>query len=589
MAGKIPQHFIDEVLARTDIVALIDARVPLKKAGKEYVARCPFHDEKTPSFTVSPSKQFYHCFGCGAHGSAIGFLMEYDHLSFPEAIEELARQAGLPMPREHTAPAEPQRRDGEEGHRLSALHAILERAARHYQIQLRRHPQRDRAVNYLKGRGISGEIAKRFELGYAPPGWHHLEEALGRGPAERALLQEAGLLTQREDGQSYDRFRDRIMFPIRDHRGRLVGFGGRLIDGDGPKYLNSPETPVFHKGEELYGLHQARQQRSLERLLVVEGYMDVIALAQHGIPYAVATLGTALTEQHLQRLYRHVDEIILCFDGDRAGREAAWRAVETLTPFLDDRRSARFAFLPQGEDPDSLIRRLGREAFEEQIARSLTFSDFLLENLTQGSDMRSTDGHARLIQKARPYLQRLPEGARREELLNRLAGRVQWSPQELARRLELPQRQRNSSRNERRGQRRPPSLIARIIAMLLQAPELAQRAGDPERLARLELPGSGLLQELIQILQQRPQTTLAMLFEHWRGRPEGQYLARIQRLIPPMEEGALVVEFQDAMERIERLIVESEVESLLKKSQNQGLSPEEKRHLQALLQAQRQG
>ena len=587
MAGKIPQHFIDEVLARTDIVALIDARVPLKKAGKEYVARCPFHDEKTPSFTVSPSKQFYHCFGCGAHGSAIGFLMEYDHLSFPEAVEELARQAGLPMPREHTPLSQPQK--WESTHRLSALHAILERAARHYQIQLRRHPQRDRAVNYLKGRGISGEIAKRFELGYAPPGWHHLEEALGRGPAERALLQEAGLLTQREDGQSYDRFRDRIMFPIRDHRGRLVGFGGRLIDGDGPKYLNSPETPVFHKGEELYGLHQARQQRSLERLLVVEGYMDVIALAQHGIPYAVATLGTALTEQHLQRLYRHVDEIILCFDGDRAGREAAWRAVETLTPFLDDRRSARFAFLPQGEDPDSLIRRLGREAFEEQIARSLTFSDFLLESLTQGSDMRSTDGHARLIQKARPYLQRLPEGARREELLNRLAGRVQWSPQELARRLELPQRQRNSSRNERRGQRRPPSLIARIIAMLLQAPELAQRAGDPERLARLELPGSGLLQELIQILQQRPQTTLAMLFEHWRGRPEGQYLARIQRLIPPMEEGALVVEFQDAMERIERLIVESEVESLLKKSQNQGLSPEEKRHLQALLQAQRQG
>ncbi len=586
MAGKIPQHFIDEVLARSDIVALIDARVPLKKAGKEYVARCPFHDEKTPSFTVSPSKQFYHCFGCGAHGSAIGFLMEYDHLSFPEAVEELARQAGLPMPREPSAPTEPRQR--EEGHRLNELHAILERAARHYQSQLRRNPQRQRAIDYLKGRGITGEIAKRFELGYAPPGWHHLEEALGRDPTQRALLQEAGLLSQRDNGQTYDRFRDRIMFPIRDHRGRLVGFGGRLIDGDGPKYLNSPETPVFHKGEELYGLYQARQQRELDRLLVVEGYMDVIALAQHGIPYAVATLGTALTEHHLRRLYRYVDELVFCFDGDRAGREAAWRAIDTLAPFLDDRRSARFVFLPQGEDPDSLIRRLGPEGFEAQLAQAITFSEFFLDNLTQEIDLRNTDGHARLIQQARPYLKRLPEGARREELVNRLAARVQWDPHELAQRLQLPRRERNpASHHQRPGQRRPPSLIARTIAMLLQAPELAQRAGDPERLSRLELPGSGLLQELIQILQQRPQTTLAMLIEHWRERPEGRYLTRIQRLIPPVEESALEVEFQHAMERIERLIVEREVESLLKKSQNQGLNPEEKRRLQALLQAQR--
>jgi len=404
MAGRIPQQFIDEVLARTDIVSLIDSRVPLKKAGKDYVARCPFHDEKTPSFTVSPDKQFYHCFGCGAHGSAIGFLMEYDHLEFREAVEELARQAGLSLP-QPTQPHRPAPQQG--GHDIPALHRILERAAHYYQAMLRRHPERDRAVTYLKGRGVSGEIAKRFELGYAPPGWHNLEDALGHDPDTRAHLLEAGLLTRREDDRPpYDRFRDRIMFPIRDLRGRVVGFGGRLIDGDGPKYLNSPETPVFHKGEELYGLYQARRAGELRRLLVVEGYMDVVALAQHGIHYAVATLGTALTPEHLRRAYRLVDEIVFCFDGDTAGEAAAWRAVETLLPFLDDRRSARFVFLPQGRDPDDHVRAVGKAAFEAEIERSVTFSDFFLDRLGREADLRSMDGHARLIQQARPLLAR---------------------------------------------------------------------------------------------------------------------------------------------------------------------------------------
>ncbi len=583
MAGRIPQQFIDEVLARTDIVALIDSRVPLKKAGKDYVARCPFHDEKTPSFTVSPDKQFYHCFGCGAHGSAIGFLMEYDHLDFREAVEELARQAGLSLP-QTAAPGHPEPRQG--GHDIPALHRILERAAQYYQAMLRRHPQRERAVDYLKGRGVSGEIAKRFELGYAPPGWHNLEEALGRDADTRDLLLSAGLLTRREDDRPpYDRFRDRIMFPIRDHRGRVVGFGGRLIDGDGPKYLNSPETPVFHKGEELYGLYQARRAGELRRLLVVEGYMDVVALAQHGIHYAVATLGTALTPEHLRRIYRVVDEAVFCFDGDAAGEAAAWRAAETLLPFLDDRRSARFVFLPQGRDPDDHVRAVGKAAFEAEIERSVTFSDFFLDRLGREADLRSMDGHARLIQQARPLLTRLPAGARREELLARLAARIQWEPQDLARHLGLTSRRPGPAGAPGQA-RRPPSLIARTIALLLQEPRLAALAGDPQRLTELDLPGAGLLQTLLETFQNEPDTTLAQLFERWRDRPEAEQLARIQQRVAPVAVEALEDEFRGAMERIDARIVERHVERLLHKSRREGLSEAEKRRLQDLLRRQ---
>ncbi len=577
MAGKIPQSFIDEVLARTDIVALIDSRVPLKRAGKEYVARCPFHDEKTPSFTVSPAKQFYHCFGCGAHGTAIGFLMEYDHLSFREAVEVLARQAGLPLP-QHAAPQRAPEGDGPD---LQALYQILERAARHYQSMLRRHPQRQRAVDYLKGRGVSGEIAKRFELGYAPPGWHGLEEHLGSDAATRRLLQQAGLLSQRDDGRPYDRFRDRIMFPIRDHRGRVVGFGGHLLEGDGPQHLNSPETPVFHKGETLYGLHQARQSGRPQRLLVVEGYMDVVALAQHGIDYAVATLGTAITAAHLRLVFRMVDEVIFCFDGDRAGREAARRAAETLLPFLEDRRSARFVFLPQGEDPDSRIRHAGREAFLADLDTAQPFTRFLMDLLLEGADLRSVDGHARLVEQARPWLAGLPPGARRDELLRQLAARIQWDPQDLARRLRLGGERRPSM--QARERRRPPSLVARTIALLLQDPRLAAQAGDPQRLDDLELPGAELLQRLLQIFQERPDTTLGMLLERWRDRPEAQHLVRIQQRVPPVAPEALESEFRGAMERIEALIVEQQVEKLLRKSRERGLDEDEKQRLQHLL------
>ena len=351
MAGRIPPSFIDDLLARIDIVDLIGQRIALRKAGKDFQARCPFHDERTPSFTVSPDKQFYHCFGCGAHGTAIGFLMEHDRLAFREAVEELAQRVGLVIPSD----GEPIRTGPDQG----PLYQVLEQAAELYRQQLRSHPEAARAVDYLKGRGLTGEIAARYGLGYAPSGWDFLLSRLGRDPAGRQRLLQAGLITD-QDGKSYDRLRERIVFPIRDRRGRVIGFGGRVLGDGKPKYLNSPETPVFHKGRELYGLYEAQKaRRKLERLLVVEGYMDVIALAQFGIDYAVATLGTATTPEHLQLLLRSAPELVFCFDGDRAGRDAAWKALQTALPLATGNQSLRFLFLPEGEDPDTLVRAEG--------------------------------------------------------------------------------------------------------------------------------------------------------------------------------------------------------------------------------------
>ena len=370
MAGRIPSQFIDDLIARTDIVDLIGSRVQLRKAGKDFQARCPFHDEKTPSFTVSRDKQFYHCFGCGAHGTAIGFLMEYDRLGFREAIEELAQKAGLEVPSE--AVATPTGPDS------APLYAILELAAQVYRRQLREHPDAPRAVEYLKDRGLNGEIAGRYAMGYAPASWDFLLARLGTDAGARERLFQAGLITE-QDGKRYDRFRDRIMFPIRDRRGRVIGFGGRLLGDGKPKYLNSPETPVFHKGRELYGLYEAQQaRRKLERLLVVEGYLDVIALAQFGIDYAVATLGTATTPEHLQLLLRSAPELVFCFDGDRAGRDAAWKALETALPLATGNQSLRFLFLPDGEDPDTLVRNEGQAAFEQRLQRATAAVGLLL-------------------------------------------------------------------------------------------------------------------------------------------------------------------------------------------------------------------
>jgi DNA primase len=405
MAGRIPQSFIDELLARIDIVEVIDTRVPLKKAGREYKACCPFHGEKTPSFTVSQVKQFYHCFGCGEHGTAITFLMDYEHMDFVEAIEDLAHRAGLEVPRET---------GGDSTHAPSTKphYALLERISSYYQEQLRSHPQAGHAIEYLKQRGLTGEVAARFKIGFAPPGWENLANALNADSATQKLLLELGLTVQRDDGKgAYDRFRDRVQFPIHDRRGRTIGFGGRVLDDSTPKYMNSPESAVFHKGQELYGLYEARKTvRKLERILVVEGYMDVVALAQFDINYAAATLGTATTPEHLERLFRTVPEVVFCFDGDRAGREAAWRALENTLPVLTDGREARFLFLPEGEDPDSLVRKIGKDTFEQRIASATHLSDFFFERLSAQLDIDSIDGRARLVNLAKPLLARMPDG-----------------------------------------------------------------------------------------------------------------------------------------------------------------------------------
>ncbi|MFN3163923.1 MAG: DNA primase, partial [Pseudohongiellaceae bacterium] len=422
MAGLIPQSFIDDLLHRVDIVEVIDKRVNLKKAGKNYTACCPFHNEKTPSFSVQPEKQFYYCFGCGAGGNAIGFVMNYDGSDFPAAVESLARDAGLEVPREESK-AEARRHSEN-----NKLVDVLEQASRFYQTQLRQNAQKAEAVNYLKSRGLSGEIARDYGLGFAPPGWDNLLQAIGGSDeADQALLK-AGMIIQKDnprDGDErhyYDRFRHRIMFPIRDSRGRTVAFGGRVLGDDKPKYLNSPETPVFHKGSELYGLYEAKRAGSkFERILMVEGYMDVIALAQSGIRNAVATLGTATSERHLARLFRQTQEVVFCFDGDEAGRKAAWRALETTLPQMEDGRQVRFLFLPEGMDPDDYVRQRGQDAFVQAVAEATALEDYFFRKLAEDIDLETSQGKARLSNLAKPLLRTLPRGVFAQLMLDRLS------------------------------------------------------------------------------------------------------------------------------------------------------------------------
>ncbi len=415
----IPQHFIDDLLARVNIIDVIDARIKLKKTGKNYSALCPFHKEKSPSFSVNPDKQFYYCFGCGAGGNALGFVMDFEHCSFPEAVEELAKGLGLEVPREHD-----RGRDIEREKRVKQQYDVLEQASAFFQAQLRQHPEKQKAVVYLKGRGLSGGIAKRFGLGFAPPGWDNLLSAISseRSDAE-ALLLKSGLLIENEDrGRKYDRFRDRIMFPIRDVRGRTIAFGGRVLTDEKPKYLNSPETETFHKGRELYGLWEARQSKgSLTRLMVVEGYMDVVSLAQHGLDWSVATLGTACTESHLERIFKVVPEVIFCFDGDLAGRKAAKRALDNAMPVMRDGLMARFLFLPEGEDPDTLIRAEGLEAFNERVNEALPFSEYFFKALSEGLDLVSMDAKAQFCTQALPLLQSMQPSVLQQMMLDRIS------------------------------------------------------------------------------------------------------------------------------------------------------------------------
>jgi DNA primase len=590
VAGRIPQHFIDELIARTDIIEVIGSRVQLKRAGREYKACCPFHDEKTPSFTVSPDKQFYHCFGCGAHGTALGFVMEYDHASFVEAVEDLAARAGLEVPREggSTTPAQPH----------DELYVALERASLFYRQSLSGEV---RAREYLAGRGLGADIIQRFGIGYAPARWDALIDRYGTTEDERQVLLRAGLVIERqpdaERGKSpgcYDRFRDRVMFPIRDTRGRCIGFGGRVLDGSEPKYLNSPETELFHKGRELYGLYEARQAtRSLQRLLVVEGYMDVVSLHQAGITYAVATLGTATTPDHLQRIFRLVGEVIFCFDGDRAGRAAAWRALENAVGEVKQGRQIRFLFLPDGQDPDSLVQAEGTEAFDARLASALPLSDYLIRELASRSDVASVDGRARLVEMARPLVRRIPSDVYRELLVGQLAEAVRMPPGRLAELLEADVQAPASLRGDAGASRpsRPApavagrgNLVRQAISLLVHHPAAGARIPVVEALEGLDRPGVPLLLELLAQLREDPVSSTAGLLERWRGRPEYAPLARLaagECLVPDAD--AAVPEIRSSLERLVSDHALDRLQALQDKAGSEPLSAEEKAELQGLL------
>jgi DNA primase len=615
MPGRIPQAFLDDLLDRVDIVEVIDRRVKLKKTGKNYSARCPFHEERSPSFSVNPDKQFYYCFGCGAGGNALTFLMEYENVEFPQAVESLASSAGMEVPRE---PSRGGRDPAKQEDSLKPLYAVMEQASLYYQQQLRVHPQARRAVDYLKGRGLSGEIAKQFDLGFAPPGWDSLHSALGGGDALRDLLIKGGMLVQNENGKIYDRFRDRVMFPIRDRRGRVIAFGGRVLGDDKPKYLNSPETDIFHKGRELYGLYQARQTtRKLERIVVVEGYMDVIALAQHGISYATATLGTATSPTHLERVYRLCPEVVFCFDGDEAGRKAALRALEAALPSMEDGRQARFLFLPEGQDPDDAVRAQGQAQFEAMLDKAMPLETFLFESAAKGLDLTSLDGRARMSKQALPYIRQLPEGVYRQLMFQALAERTGIELSSLML-LEAPPPPPLEADYEMDGDHEPPpdydgppdsgqeyrtpnreqhfkhqvpvkgysNLAQAALALLLHQPGIA-RLVSPESLDGVVHEDGQLLKELLELLHRRPESSTAMLLGHWYGTDEGKLLSRLagqERLIPAT---GIEQQFTDTMAALAQLPHQSKLSAQVDKMKLTNyaeVSESEKQRLRELLQ-----
>jgi len=545
MAGRIPQSFIDDLLARVDVVDVVDSRVKLKKSGKNYSACCPFHNEKSPSFTVSPDKQFYYCFGCGASGTALKFVMEFDGLSFPDAVEKLAAQAGMEVPREQASFEVRQ----EQQHQ--PLFDLMQKAGNYYEKMLRTHEKKHRAVDYLKKRGLSGKAAKFFGIGYAPPGWDNLQEFLAKNGDKDTIKQliTCGMLIEKDEGpdkyRTYDRFRDRIMFPIRDARGRYIAFGGRVLGDEKPKYLNSPETPIFHKGRELYGLYEARKIRQkLTRFVIVEGYMDVVALAEFGIHYAVATLGTATSEHHLRRLFKIVPEVIFCFDGDQAGRTAAARAMETVLPVLDDGLQARFLFLPDGEDPDTLVRSEGKEAFEQRLNKAVHLPEFLFDHLKEQVDFDTLDGKARLDQLAAPLINRLPRGTTLRNLMEKTLQDQIGTESAALKKLENqpPEPTQNTASQESSGPadmalpahlRDEPQepeiphvdhsadtlapLVHKALNALVKQPTLASQLELPE--ADPESEHERLLVEVLKKLQQNPQESTIGLLIQWTGSP----------------------------------------------------------------------
>ena len=576
--SRIPDAFIDDLLARTDIVEVINARVPLKRQGREYAACCPFHDERTPSFTVSPNKQFYHCFGCGAHGGAIGFLINYDRLEFLDAVDELARAAGMEVPRE----TQQRNRDSD----TEAMFNTLAAAERFYREQL---AGSGAARAYLDDRGVDEAIREQFGIGYAPDGFGALKDALGTDERRLKLLEKTGMLSRNDRGHVYDKFRDRVMFPIADRRGRTIAFGGRVLGkSDGPKYLNSPETPLFHKGRELYGLWQARQaNRELARLVVVEGYMDVIALFQHGITQAVATLGTATTPDHTELLFRSAPDVYFCFDGDAAGRRAAVKAMESVLPRMRDGRQAFFLFVPEGEDPDSLVRAEGQDGFDARLAGATPLSEFFFDTFGEDINLGTLDGKARLAERARPQLEKIPDGAFADLMRQRLTELTGVGARASTPETHVPTRRVRSGRPVNAPRR---SLVRTAILLLLQRPALALDLPGPYRFTALRQPGVPLLVELIAIVHSRPDITTAALLEQFSGRNEGEALQKLAMIDLPGEEATWRAEFIDVIARLDRQTIEQRIDELQAQVAEGGfaaLSPEEKDELRQLQAARR--
>lgn len=630
MAELIPQSFIDDLLNRTDIVDVVSSRVQMKKAGKNYTACCPFHKEKTPSFSVSPDKQFYYCFGCGAGGNALGFIMDHDNLDFPQAVEELAKAAGMEIPREESGRPHKPRQPTD-----SPLYPLLTAAAEFYRQTLKSHPQRKAAVDYLKGRGLTGEIARDFGLGFAPPGWDNLYKHLSSDTLQQKAMIDAGLLVENaETGKRYDRFRDRVMFPIRDSRGRIIAFGGRVLGDDKPKYLNSPETPVFHKGQELYGLFEARKNnRNLDEIIVVEGYMDVIALAQQGLRNAVATLGTATSEEHMKRLFRVVPSVLFCFDGDQAGRNAAWRALEATLSSLQDGRRARFLFLPEGEDPDTLVRSEGTDAFRARIHQhAQPLADYFFQQLTEEADPRSLEGKAHMATLAAPLIDKVP-GANLKALMRQrlleitgLSGEavsqlVHSAPQDAPPAYDpgfdydampdyadfhqpqeafVPQQdwtpkkpgaggkkwdKKPWSKNGKRGDRdeayaprtpvavEAPTLIA--LRTLIHHPQLAGKVESAEHFANESNTYAQVLIALIEAVQKNPKLNSIQLMARWHGTEQGRLLKALAEKEWLIDGDNLEQQFLDTITRLSAGQHTQTLDELIKRARQPGLSAEE--------------
>ena len=576
MAGRIPQEFIDGLLVRVDVVDIINSRVPLKKKGREYTACCPFHNEKTPSFTVSTSKQFYHCFGCGVHGNAISFLMEYDHMDYVEAIETLASQLGLDVPREGGNQA-PKKRISKD------LYELMQDASDYFQLQLKGSSV---AKGYLENRGVSSEISSRFLLGYSLPSWDNALKHLSISYALKQITA-TGLVIEKDNGGAYDRYRDRIMFPIRNRKGQVIGFGGRVMGDEKPKYINSPETELFHKGSELYGFYEARDAtRKLERIIVVEGYMDVIALAQYGISYAVATLGTATTPSHIQQLFRSVPEVIFCFDGDRAGKEAAWRALENALSAVIDGKEVRFLFLAEGEDPDSLVRKIGKDAFEAlYTTEAFALSDYLLKHLQEQFNISSHEGKARFLTALSESVNKMPDSLIRDQLITEVSKLTNITISDIKKKL-LGHNSKapfKVSAVKDREVRHTP--IRYAITLLLHNTSLVQFVENPEQIALSDLSGADLLTTLIETIEENPHINGASLLERWRNTDFEASLIRLLKWQPDTDNNdVLALEFQDCLRQIRKKANKKKLEALIHKERTDGLTTREKKDFLILLQ-----